>query len=126
MRPRNELARDRLPALLRRQPGARSADLAIAAGVSLPTLNRMLKEAGADIVRVGRAGRTRYYLRRPLNGITDDINVYRIDPQGQASVAGQMRLIAPEGCVLDVASMGWPVRPEFEFVGVAPSRRMTS
>jgi len=113
MRPRNELARDRLPALLRRQPGARSADLAAAAGVSLPTLNRMLKEAGAAIVRVGRAGRTRYYLRRPLNGITDDINVYRIDPQGQASVAGQMRLIAPEGCVLDVASMGWPVLPEF-------------
>lgn len=85
MRPRNELARDRLPALLRRQPGARSADLAAAAGTSLPTLNRMIKEAGADVVRTGRAGRTRYHL---LNGMADDINAYCIDSQGQASVAG--------------------------------------
>jgi hypothetical protein len=119
MRPRNELARDRLPALLRRQPGARSADLAAAAGTSLPTLNRMLKEVSADIVRVGRAGRTRYYLRRLLKGMADDITVYRIDTQGRASVAGQLRLIAPEGCVLDVAAMGWPVAQEFA-AGVWP------
>lgn len=113
MRPRHQTVRDQLPALLRRQPGARSVDLAALAQTSPATMVRALKEAAPDILRIGKAGRTRYYLRRALRGQLEPIPVYRIDRMGQASQVGQLQLLAPDGCYLDVHALGWPVADEF-------------
>ncbi|MBP9062134.1 MAG: type II toxin-antitoxin system HipA family toxin YjjJ [Rhodoferax sp.] len=113
MRPRHEFVRDQLGALLRRHPGSRAADLAVLANTSLATITRALNEPGAGVLRVGRAGRTRYYLRRALNGVNDDIAVYRVNSEGQASLVGRMCLTAPEGSFLDVAALLWPVAVEF-------------
>jgi len=109
MRPRNALARDQLPALLRRQPGAKAPELAAQAQVSTPTMVRMLAEASADVLRLGKAGRTRYYLRRSVRGQWSQLPVYRVDPAGRAESGGVMQLLAPAGSCLDVAAMGWPV-----------------
>lgn len=113
MRPRNESARDQLPSMLRRHPGAKAAKLAELLKTSPATMNRMLSEAGADVIRIGRAGRTRYYLRRLLRGGPGTLPLYAVDRPGHASQVGNVRLTAPEGSVLDVAAMGWPVEAEF-------------
>ena len=120
MRPRNEVARDQLTQLLRRKPGAKAADLAQAASVSLPTMHRMLKELASDAVRIGKAGQTRYYLRRALKGFKGDIPVYAVDAIGGVAQTGSIKLLAPQGTWLDVASMGWPVDGEFA-LGVWPN-----
>ncbi len=119
MRPKNITARDLLPHLLQRHPGAKAASLATESKVSLPTMQRMLNDAGGQVVRVGKAGRTCYYLRRPLRGITEDIPIYAIDPVGQAQQAGLLTLLEPNSTLLDVAAMDWPVDKEFE-LGVWP------
>ena len=119
MRPRNETARDQLTHLLRRNPGIKAADLALAANVSLPTMHRMLKELGFDGVRIGKAGQTRYYLRRALKGFKGDIPVYAVDTAGNATQTGSIKLLEPQGTWLDVAAMGWPVDAEFA-LGVWP------
>ncbi len=113
MRPRNESARDQLAQLLRRKPGAKAADLALAANVSLPTLHRMLKELGMDSVRIGKAGQTRYYLRRALKGFKGDIPVYAVDTTGNVAQTGSIKLLEPQGTWLDVGAMGWPIDSEF-------------
>ena len=117
MRPRNESARDQLAQLLRRKPGAKAADLAHIAKVSLPTMHRMLKELGADVVpevvRIGKAGRTCYYLRRALKGVKADVPVYAVNAAGIAVQTGAITLLEPQGSWLDVSAMGWPVGSEF-------------
>ncbi|MBA3059784.1 MAG: type II toxin-antitoxin system HipA family toxin YjjJ [Gammaproteobacteria bacterium] len=113
MRPRHHAVRDQLPALLRRHPGSSSSELADLAGTSPATMVRALKELAAQIVRVGKAGRTRYYLMRALRGQTKALPLYRIDSAGQAAQLGQLQPLAPEGCFLDVKSLGWPVPDEF-------------
>ena len=55
MRPRNETARDHLPTLLKRHPGAKAAKLAELAKTSPATMNRILAEARADVIRPGGA-----------------------------------------------------------------------
>lgn len=113
MRPRNEIARDQLPTVLRRYPGSKAAKLAELVKTSPATMNRILVEGGADVIRIGRAGRTRYYLRRSLRGAVGTLPLYAVDIQGNASQVGELSLIAPEGSVLDIAAMGWPVEAEF-------------
>lgn len=114
VRPKNDTARDLLPHLLQRHPGAKAGKLAAEAGVSLPTMHRMLKDAANQIARVGKAGRTCYYLRRPLRGLSGDIPIYAINQAGQAHQAGLLTLLEPDSTLLDVAAMGWPVAKEFE------------
>ncbi len=113
MRPRNQQARDQLPTLLRRRPGAKAGELAALAGVSQPTLSRMLKEAADEVVVLGRGPRRRYYGRRALRGLAGSFPVYAVDQAGRAAPVGTLDLVAPEGTVLDVAAMGWPVDQEF-------------
>ena len=113
MRPRIEAARDLLPSLLRRNPGVRATQLATLAKVSAPTMVRILREARADIIRIGNTSNTRYFLRRSLPGVGGSFPVYAIDRQGQAEQAGELHLIEPNGSLLDVATMGWVVDKEF-------------
>lgn len=113
MPPRKRQARDQLPALLRRQPGARAAELAAQAGVSQPTLSRMLRELAGEVLALGQGPRRRYYGRRSLRGQAGSFPVYAVDRGGRAAQVGTLELVAPEGTVLDVAAMGWPVHEEF-------------
>ncbi len=119
MRPRNETARDQLNQLLRRKPGAKAADLAQTTLVSLPTMHRILKEMDAEVVRVGKAGNTCYYLRRALKGLTGDIPVYAVDAVGNVAQTASLKLLERHGTWLDVVAMGWPVDDEFA-LGVWP------
>ena len=113
MRPRIEAARDLLPSLLRRNPGVRATQLATLAKVSAPTMVRILREARANIIRIGNTSNTRYFLRRSLQGVGGSFPVYAIDRQGQAAQVGELHLIEPNGALLDVAAMGWVVDKEF-------------
>lgn len=107
------LPRLQLPRLLQKQPGAKSTELAALAQVSTPTMVRILGELGGDVLRLGRARGTRYFLRRGLRGLGGSIAVYAVNRAGLASHTAQLDLIAPQGTVLDVAAMGWPVEAEF-------------
>lgn len=113
MRPRNQQARDQIPMLLRRRPGVKAGELATLAGVSQPTLSRMLKELAGEVLALGQGPRRRYYGRRSLRGQPGAFPVYAVDRAGRAAQVGTLELVAPEGTVLDVAAMGWPVDVEF-------------
>lgn len=114
-----EMPRTQLPRLLLDNPGAKSTELAVLAQVSVPTTVRMLNEAGEDVLRLGKARGTRYFLRRALRGLPTDVPVYAVNREGVPSHVAQLALIAPQGTVLDVAAMGWPIEQEFT-LGVWP------
>lgn len=113
MRPRNQQARDQIPMLLRRRPGVKAGELAALAGVSQPTLSRILKELAGEVLALGQGPRRRYHGRRSLRGQVGAFPVYAVDREGRAAQVGTLELVTPEGTVLDVAAMGWPVDAEF-------------
>lgn len=112
MRPRNQAARDRLRAVLARRSAISAADLAERLAVSVPTLHRLLQEAGDDVVVTGRARRTRYALRRPLRGDPAALPLYEVDASGRAERVAQLALVQPQGSCIDLAAAGWPVPDE--------------
>jgi hypothetical protein len=115
MRPRNQPARDQLSAVLRRNPGARAADLAELLNVSVATLHRLLAESGSAVVTAGLARRARYAWRRELRGAPGPWPVYSIDTQGHASRCTQLHLVYPEGSNMplpDPKLAQWPVPEE--------------
>lgn len=103
---------DQLFAALARQPGASAQELAAQLGVSLPTLHRLLREAPAQVLSLGRARRTRHALRRSLRGQAGDLPLYRIDGQGVPHAWATLALVAPAGSALPLEGTGWPVPPE--------------
>ncbi|MES2888765.1 MAG: type II toxin-antitoxin system HipA family toxin YjjJ [Pseudomonadota bacterium] len=112
MRPKNLLARDRLAAVLARQPASSAAALAEAVGVSVPTLHRLLQELGGAVIVGGQARRARYALRRPLRGEPGELPLYRIDAQGRASDLTHLSLTQPQGTWMKLQGTPWPVPPE--------------
>lgn len=112
MRPRNQAARERLRTVLARRSAISAADLAERLGVSVPTLHRLLQEAGDDVVVTGRARRTRYALRRPLRGDPVELPLYEVDASGRAERVAQLALVQPQGSCMDLAAAGWPVPDE--------------
>lgn len=101
-----------LATALKRRPAANAQDLAAHLGVSLPTVHRLLREAGAQVVTLGRARRTRHAWRRALRGWLGDWPVYRIDAQGTPHAWSTLALIAPQACALPLEGTGWPVPPD--------------
>lgn len=113
MRPRNQPARDQLPAALARHGPCSTSALAKMLDVSVPTVHRLLRECGPSrIVSAGRAGRTRYALRRPLRGDPADIPVYEVDAQGTATAVATLVLIEPGGSYCSMGASTWPVPEE--------------
>lgn len=108
-----------LATALARQPAAPAQDLAARLGVSLPTVHRLLRSAGAQVVTLGRARRTRHAWRRALRGWLGDWPVYRIDEQGAPHTWSTLALVAPQGCAMPLEGTGWPVPPDEP--GSAPS-----
>jgi hypothetical protein len=108
MRPQNQIARDRLDMALRQAPPKTAVALAQALGVSVPSIHRMVRERGADVVRQGITKSAKYALRRTLRGKAAPLPIYRIDVQGRGEQMAELDLIAPQGALLDLAVMGWP------------------
>lgn len=109
MRPRNQLARDRLGTALARRAAVSAAELAGQVGVSVPTLHRILQEQADRLVVTGRARRTRYALRRALRGDTGELPLYRVGVAGRAEPMGRLALVCPQGACLPLECTGWPV-----------------
>ena len=112
MRPRNESARDQLTAVLRRRAASSAPELAVALGVSLPTLQRMLRERAGEIVGAGKARRSRYALRRAVRGQAAPLPLYEVDASGRAETLGALSMVQPEGSWLNLAGTAWPVPDE--------------
>ena len=111
MRPVNTSARLLLDNELRLRGRSDATTLAAALGVSVPSIHRIVRERGCDIVRVGMTKNARYSLRRALRGQASSIPVYAIDAKGRGRELASMDLVVPQGSVLDVRSMGWPTPP---------------
>ncbi|WP_157268853.1 type II toxin-antitoxin system HipA family toxin YjjJ [Azohydromonas aeria] len=96
--------------LLRRQHRLASSQVLTSLAVSRPTLMRMVKAAGSEVLTMGRARRTAYAARRPLRGSNAPLPVYRIDRHAAVEEAGQLHLAYPDGCVLEYgAPFEWPL-----------------
>ncbi|MCB5187934.1 type II toxin-antitoxin system HipA family toxin YjjJ [Methylobacillus caricis] len=112
MRPRNSIARIQVDHRLRYQGFASAADLAAVAGVSVPTVLRIVQAYGDDVVRLGITKGARYAFRRPLRGHSTPIPVYWVNERGQGVSGGALHLLAPEGSFFALGSLGFPVDVE--------------
>lgn len=111
MRPRNMVARMQVERLLRSRGILSAADLAAHAGVSVPTVLRILQSQDG-IVRLGMTKGARYGLRRSLRGDSMPIPVYWVNAQGQGVHGGELHLLAPEGAFFAAQPLGFPVDDE--------------
>lgn len=109
MRPRNEAARAQLTSALSRRAAASASDLAVQLGVSVPTLHRLLREAGSAVIATGAARRTRYALRRAVRGDASPLPVYAVDAEGRADAIGDLVLVQPQGSCMSLEGTPWPV-----------------
>ncbi len=99
---------NRVMTILRRGV-ASSASLRDSLGTSPTTLIRLIREAGPDVVRLGRARATRYGLRQAWSGLdTSRFPIVRISEAGAPEPAGELLTLAarqsawlPEGRVSD-------------------------
>lgn len=112
MRPRNQVARDQLTAVLARRAAVSAQSLADQLGISIPTLHRLLQEFEGRVIATGRARRTRYALRRPLRGDPADLPVYEVDAAGRAERLTHLALVHPRGSCMNLGDTGWPVPDE--------------
>lgn len=112
MRPRNQIARERLEAVLSRRAPVGVPELAQALEISPATLRRALEEQAPNIVAAGNARRRRYALRRPLRGDARPLPLYAIDENGRATEAGSLSPVRPQGSHLALDAATWPVPTE--------------
>ncbi|MCC2636602.1 MAG: hypothetical protein K0Q68_321 [Moraxellaceae bacterium] len=71
--------------------GARNgAELQARLGVSQPTVSRLVRAAGNEVIVIGRARATHYARRRRIPEVGDDLPLYRIDPQGDVHRFGHL------------------------------------
>jgi hypothetical protein len=86
----------RLEALLTRNGLLRAADIARELGVSQATVSRLLADAGARVVRIGRARATRYALAREIGRAGSHWPLYRINARGRSERIGELHALAAE------------------------------
>lgn len=109
MRPQNQAARTNLESDLRRRAPASASELAERLKISLPTLHRIVKEKADRIIRMGATKNARYALRRKLRGGSGQIPIYSISENGTGQSSGMLDLVDPEGSVMNLEAIGWPV-----------------
>ena len=78
---------------------ANAAQLTEIAGISQPTLSRVLRAMGDDVVRIGAGKSIHYALRDDRRGLPD-IAVYRVDAAGRLQHLGELVAVRPEGFVM--------------------------
>lgn len=113
MRPRNEIARVQLDRLLRTQGPISAAELARRAGVSVPTVLRVIQSWEGDVLRFGVTKHARYAMRRPLRGSHAPIPVYRVNAQGQGVAGALLHLLSPTGTFFSMEGLHFPIAREF-------------
>jgi hypothetical protein len=62
-------------------------------GISQPTLSRLWKDAGIDVVSFGAARATRYGIARELPGIGSEVPIFRVDQKGNVAPLGLLRIL---------------------------------
>lgn len=80
----------RLLDVLRKQGPSSARDLAVALGLSQPTVSRALANADDLVVRMGRARRARYATVRNVRGLGSRWPLFRIDEQGRPQAFGTL------------------------------------
>jgi hypothetical protein len=90
-----------------------AADLRDRLGISPPTLMRAIREAGSDVVRIGRGRATRYGLRQLWPSVDSSrFPVFRITENGTAQSAGELLTLEARQTVwmpTGVVSNGLPI-----------------
>lgn len=110
MRPRNQPVRDQFAAVLARHGASSVSELAALLRVSIPTVHRLLREQTAGrVLTGGRAGRTRYALRRALRGDDSDVPLYTVDADGNARTLAALAMVHPQGSRLVLRDTEWPI-----------------
>ncbi|MBI3182742.1 MAG: type II toxin-antitoxin system HipA family toxin YjjJ [Myxococcales bacterium] len=79
--------------LLATVPEAKASELARAAGVSQPTLSRLLRGLSGEVVKIGRGPATSYARRRRVRGIASQLPVYRVGEDGKPVEIAEMHLL---------------------------------
>jgi hypothetical protein len=79
-------------------PGS-AIQLAEYLNVSQPTISRVLKELGDEVVRIGAARSIQYALRDRTRGLPD-LSIYRVDTEGKVRKLGVLIPVRPEGFVM--------------------------
>lgn len=102
-----------LIAALRRRGAASAQDLGTDLGLSQPTVSRLLTAAGNTVVRIGRARRSRYAVRRDVRGLGEQWPLYRIDAHGRPHTMGQLAALYPSGSLLSSDSLPDWLRDDF-------------
>ena len=110
---KNQELQRQLLALLRQHPGAKARQLAEWMQISQPTLSRLLATVADVVLPVGAGPRRRYFGQRTLRGLPGTFPLYAVNPLGQVSLLDSLKITEPDGSVLDVAAMGWPLEAEF-------------
>ena len=85
-------------------------------GISQPAMSRLVREANARLVRMGRSVATRYALPREISGLGQHAPVFRVDEQGEPADHGVLRFLAGGGCWLERSSgdgQSFPGSPPF-------------
>jgi hypothetical protein len=99
-----------LKAVLRESRVARAPMLAKTLGVSQPTLSRLLRRLGPEVVPIGAARQRRYALSRRVRGLPASQPLFRVLPTGRGERIGVLQSLEPEGFVVDgVTTLGWPL-----------------
>lgn len=81
-------------------------------GIDRASLMRRLGTLGPELIRLGKARRTAYALRRTLRDQDSSFPLYRIDDRGEAQLLGRLSLIEPQGSALELLSdFPWPLAP---------------
>ncbi|MDY0746305.1 type II toxin-antitoxin system HipA family toxin YjjJ [Paucibacter sp. R3-3] len=103
---------DELLGLLRQRHLLAAQALRDALRISPPTLMRAVRQAGEQVLTIGRARRTAYTLRRPLRGSLAPLPLYSIGTDGRAETVAQLHLGHPDGTLVEVANADrfeWPL-----------------
>ncbi len=75
---------DRLIQLLQTKGVMPSADIQAGLTINQPKVSRLIKQAGSEIIHIGKARTSRYALASPTFGHEDNIPMYSLDETGQA------------------------------------------
>lgn len=98
---------------LRRLGPAAAAQLAAALRVSQPTISRLIRDGGDNIVRVGEARRSRYALRRDVRGLGSEWPMFRIGRDGRAEAFGTLYALHGGGSLVATETRPAWFRDEF-------------
>lgn len=79
-------------------------------GIDRATLLRLVRRIDDEVLRLGKARRSAYALRRPSRDRRAPIPLYRIDTTGKGHLLGELSLIEPEGSGMTwAAPCPWPL-----------------